>query len=71
MSELKVGSERQCLRHGDVAPSLEHHHCDWPSGQSVTNNQLRDDVESDLLVGDSLDHADRNDVHECDDLRYT
>ena len=64
MSELKVRSERQSLSHGDITPSLEHHHRDGSSGETITNDELGNDVESNLLIRNSLNHANRNEVHE-------
>lgn len=69
VTELKVGRELQSLRHGDVPPGLEHHHRHGLPGERVANDQLSNNVEPDLLVGDRLDHAYRDDVHEGDDLR--
>ena len=69
VAELEVGRERQRLRHRDVAPRLEHHHCDRSSGKRITDDQLCDHVQADLLVGDRLDYTDGNGVDECDDLR--
>lgn len=69
VTELEVGDERQRLGHGDVTPGLEHHHRDRLSGKGVTNDELSDDVEADLLVRDGLDHADGDDVDVSDDLQ--
>lgn len=66
VAQLKVGRESQSLSHSDVTPSLEHHHCDRVAGQRVSNNQLRDDVQSHLLISDGLDHSDRNDIDKGD-----
>ena len=64
MAKLEVRGECQGLGHGDVSPSLEHHHGDGAAGESITNDKLSDDVEANLLVGNSLDHADRDDIDE-------
>jgi hypothetical protein len=64
MTELKVRSELQGLSHGDIAPGLEHHHGDGLARESVTNDQLRNDVETHLLIGDGLDHTNRDHVQE-------
>ena len=69
MAELKVIRELQRLSHCDVTPGLEHHHRDGLAGQGVADDKLRDDIETDLLVSDGLDHADGDDVDEGDDLR--
>jgi hypothetical protein len=66
VSELEVAREGERLRHGDVAPGLEHHHCDRPAGKRVSDDQLCDNVKADLLVRDRLDDADRDDVDERD-----
>ena len=70
MAELEVRRELQSLGHGDVTPGLEHHHCDGAAGQRVTDDELSNDVETDLLVGYGLDHANGDDVDESNDLKY-
>jgi len=62
MTELEVRSELQGLSHGDIAPGLEQHHSDGSAGESVPDDQLRNDVETNLLIGDSLNHADGDHV---------
>src|ERR1700760_1028309 len=69
MTELKITSEGQSLSHGDVSPGLEHHHCDRVTREGVTDDKLGNDVKTNLLVSDSLDHANGNDVHEGDNER--
>jgi hypothetical protein len=64
VTKLEVRSEGQRLGHGNVAPGLEHHHGDGVARESVSDDEFGDDVETDLLVSDSLDHANGNDVHE-------
>lgn len=67
----------------NVSPGLEHHHGNWTSGKSVSNDQFgnnatmmslikggftdfqENSLETDLLVGDGLDHSDGNNVCEC------
>lgn len=71
MTHLKVGGEGQRLRHRDIAPSLEHHHRNWLSRKGIADDKLGYDVQANLVVSDSLNHSDRNDVHEGHDLDYT
>jgi len=63
------------LSHGNVTPSLEHHHRDRASRKAVSNDQLSNDVETDLLIRDSLNHSNRNNIeegdHECEDEPLT
>ena len=47
VTELEVGRELQRLRHGDVPPRLEHHHCDRAARQRVSDDELRDDAAQD------------------------
>ena len=68
VAKLEIRGELQSLSHRDVTPSLEHHHRDRMTRESVANDELGNNVEPDLLVGDSLDDADGDDVHEGDDL---
>lgn len=58
VTHLQVGGEGERLRHGDVAVRLEHHHREGPPGLHVPDDELGDDVEAQLDVGDGLDHAD-------------
>lgn len=47
--------------------SFEHHHGDWASGKHVSDDQLGDDVQSNLLIGNGLDHTNGNGVDKGDD----
>ena len=49
MAELEVGREEQSLRHGDVTPGLEHHHCDGSTGEGVTDDKFGDDAKLNYL----------------------
>ena len=55
------------LSHGNVTPGLEHHHSDGTARESITDDEFGDDVQADLLIGDSLDHSNRNNVEEGND----
>ena len=44
---------------------LEEHHSYRLSGQCIPDDKFRDYIERDLLVRDSLDDTDGNDVYEC------
>jgi hypothetical protein len=68
VTKLEVRSERKCLRHRDITPSLEHHHSDRPARKSVADHELGNDVQTDLIVGDSLYHTDGDDINERDNL---
>jgi len=50
MTELEVGSERERLVHGDVAPRLEHHHRNRAPRKGITNDEFRNDIQTDLLT---------------------
>jgi len=71
MAKFKIGGELQSLGHSDITPRLEHHHGDWTTGKSVSNNQFSNYVKTDLLIGDGLNHSNRNNIkegdHECKD----
>ena len=62
MAKLKVRSERKSLCHSNVAPGLKHHHRYGTTRESITYNQLRDYIQSDLQVCNGLNHADTS-VH--------
>ena len=42
--EFEVRAKLQGLRHGDVTPCLKHHHSNWASRESITNDQFCDDT---------------------------
>ena len=67
VTELEIRREGEGLSHSDVTPRLEHHHGDRAAGEAITNDELGDNVQTNLLVGDGLDHADGNDIEEGDD----
>ena len=69
VANLEVSDEAKGLCHGNITPCLEHHHGHRATGESVADDQLRDDVKTDLLVGNSLDDANGDDVDEGDDLK--
>lgn len=54
VTELKVAGEDEGLVRGNVALVLEQHHRDRFAGESILNDELRDNVEPHLLVRDSL-----------------
>ena len=68
MAKLKVRSERKSLCHSNVAPGLEHHHSDGLAGEQVTDDQLGDDVQTDLLVSDGLNDTNGDGVEESNNL---
>lgn len=39
--QAPLASTALALRHRNVPPRLEHHHCDRSTGESVSNNELR------------------------------
>ncbi len=57
VAEFEVRDELDGLEHGDVSPRLEQHHRDGSAREHVPDDELGDDVEPNLLVRDSLDHA--------------
>ena len=71
MTQLEVTRERQGLSHGDVTPGLEHHHSDGLAGEQVTDDQLSDDVQTDLLVSDGLNDTNGDGVEESNNLYVT
>jgi len=57
------------LSHGDITPGFEHHHRNRTAWESIANDQLCNNVETDLLIGDRLDHANRDNVDKRNDQR--
>jgi hypothetical protein len=66
VTELEVRGKGKTLSHGNVSPGLEHHHGDRATRKCVSDDKLSDDIETDLLVGNSLDHSDGDNVDERD-----
>lgn len=64
VTELEICGETNSLVGTDVGDTLEDHVCNGLSGKNVTCDHLVDDLESDLLVRDGLEHAD-GDGQEC------
>jgi hypothetical protein len=64
MTKFEATNELQRLKHSDVTPRLEHHHPKWVTRQNISNDELRDDVKPNLVVCDSLNHSNRDNVHE-------
>jgi len=67
MPHLEILQEVKRLGHADVAVALEDHHGDWAAGKHVTDDELGDDIQTDLPVGNGLDHADGNEEDDWDD----
>jgi len=67
VTELEVRRKGESLSHSNVSPGLEHHHRDRTTRESVPDDELGDDVQPDLLVRDSLNHADGDHIEERDD----
>lgn len=60
MSNLQVSGEAYALSRPDVRNSLEDHVGDGTTGEDNTGDHFMQDVEGDLLIGDGLDHSERN-----------
>lgn len=58
VAELEVLAEVQRLCHGDVSHRLEHHHGDRVSRLQVSDDELREYIQTQLNIGHGLDHAD-------------
>lgn len=66
MAELKIGGKLETLGGCDVTISGEDHICYWATGERCTANQLANEVETALLVGDCHDDADGNEQNCAD-----
>ena len=60
VTKLQVGGKCKTLGHGDVSIRLKQHHGDGAARLHITDDELGNDVETELNVGDGLDHTDRN-----------
>ena len=58
VAHFEIRGEGKSLGHGNVAVRLEQHHGEGPAGLHVADDELGDDVEAELHVGNGLDHAD-------------
>ena len=67
VAELKILAEVQSLCHNDVAEGLEHHHGNGVSRLDIADDELGEDVETELNVGESLDDADGDRPRGCND----
>lgn len=57
MAEFEVGGELDTLGGGDVAIGDEEHVCDGAAGEDGTADELADEVDAGVLVGDGHDDA--------------
>lgn len=67
MAEFQVSSECDSLGRSDVTDYFEDHVGDGASGQDVAADELVHDLRWDLLVGDGLQHGDRDGQEPGDD----
>ena len=65
VGKLQVAHEHNRLFHGIMTPCLKQHHRNRAARKGVTNNQLRDDVQPNLLGRSGRDHTQRESTHEC------
>lgn len=61
MAKLEIAEEEHSLVHGNKGECLEDHHSNGVTRENVTNDQLSSDLETDLLVSNSLHHTHRHD----------
>lgn len=57
MAKLQVRHEGEGLTHRDVTESLKDHQCQRSPGLDVTENELSQHVQADLVIGDGLDNT--------------
>lgn len=62
---LNGKSDFLTLGHRDVTPSLEHHHRNRSTRECITDDEFSNNIKTNLLISDSLNHSDRNDVEVC------
>lgn len=67
MAKLEIAEEEHSLVHGNEGERLEDHHSDGATRKNVTNNQFGEDLETDLLVSNSLHHTHGHDEEYCSD----
>jgi hypothetical protein len=65
VGQLEIARKLQSPLHGIITPCLEQHHRNWAARKSVSDDQLRDDVQLRLLVRSGADHTQRESIHEC------
>jgi len=57
VTDLEVSGKLQCLGHCNITPSLEHHHGDRSARKGITDDEFSNDIKTNLLVSDSLNHS--------------
>lgn len=60
VAEFEVRGELESLRGGNVSESRENHVCDGASREHDATDELADEIDTALLVGDSHHYADRD-----------
>lgn len=59
MAEFQVRGELDALSGADVGVGHKYHVCDWAARENDATEQLADEVETAVLVGDSHDDTNR------------
>ena len=67
VADLHVRDVGKGVSHGHVTERLEHHHGNGATREHVTEDHLSDDVQTGLLVGDSLDDTDGDGENNTDE----
>lgn len=70
VTKLHVLQKEQSLQHGNVTVCLEQHHGHGASRLHVTDDELGNDVKTDLDVGRGLHNTARNEPDTADDQRH-
>ena len=65
VAELKVTDEVQCLTHRGKTPGLKHHHCNQSARDQIANDELRNDVKTDILASESPKDSNRDRERKC------
>ena len=61
MTKLEITEEEHSLVHGNEGERLEDHHSDGATRKNAANNQFSEDLETNLLVSNSLHHTHGHD----------
>lgn len=65
LGDLQITRKVKALSHRNEPVKLEHHIGNWFPRPDVTSNKLCDDVQANVLVGDSFQQSLWNEIEEC------
>ena len=64
VAKLEIARKLNGLGRGNMTPCFEYHHRNWAAREGISDDQLRNDVQPNLLGRNGLNHANRDGTNE-------